>query len=152
LFFSSSGSWPHRPPRPRLARTALTLQQAGLRIKALPDYLAQLLPWIYLNHPGREEGLTLSGSVRAALGEARLVFRGWEWAYTLRSLDALLAPSRRLTELQGLVTRLLSSSARRPLGCSGWQPGVGFGAVDARLLCREAWFCLQTGGGSGQAS
>jgi hypothetical protein len=136
----------------RLARTALTLQQAGLRIKALPDYLAQLLPWIYLNHPGREEGLTLSGSVRAALGEARLVFRGWEWAYTLRSLDALLAPSRRLTELQGLVTRLLSSSARRPLGCSGWQPGVGFGAVDARLLCREAWFCLQTGGGSGQAS
>jgi hypothetical protein len=136
----------------RLARTAVILQQAGLRVKALSAYRAQLLPWIYLNRPGPEAEPELAGSIRDRLGEPRLTFRGREWAHTLRTLDALLAPAQRLPEMESLIARLLSAGAGTPFGCSGWQAGAGYGAVDARILCREAWFSLELSGENGQAS
>jgi hypothetical protein len=136
----------------RLAQTAATLRQAGLRVEGLPAYLAQLLPWIYLNRTGREEKIDLGGSIRAGLGKPGLIFRGWEWAYSLHTLNNLLAPTQRVPEIDNLIARLLSSSARQPLGCSGWQPDLGYAAVDARILIREAWFCLRLRGNSVQAS
>ena len=136
----------------RLARTALTLRRIGLRVKDLPAYLSELLPWIYLNHPGGRESTGLAGSIRAEPGNPLLCFFVREWVFTLRGLNALLAPTRRLPDLDSLTARMLTAAGRAPLGCSGWLPESGYGAVDARILCREGWFALQLEKQPGQAS
>jgi len=123
------------------ARSAALLAESGHRGKGLEEYLSRLLPWVCVNQRPLPHGLSMIGGLASRLGEHRLVFRGFEFAYTALSLDRQLGDSPKPRIPDGLVPQLLGFTLQRPLG-TAWvaaaeEPGPAEGPVDARILVRE---------------
>ncbi len=119
------------------ARAAAALTDAGFALKGLEACLHSLLPWVHLN-PG-QTGPEPCGGLHEALGDNRLLFRGFELAHLLASLAARQPPGA--LPLRALMPHLLAFTLRQPAGIaylSLTEPaGQKLGPIDSRILVRE---------------
>jgi hypothetical protein len=126
------------------AHAAASLQESGHPVKALHCHFDALLPWLYLNRPGRNSTFSPFGGLRPSLGHTALVFRGFEVSYALLKLDSLMKKSARLGELNLLVSQLLSFTLQKPMGTSFYDPlhsdRTPFGPVNAKIWMRELYY------------
>lgn len=123
------------------AQLATHLDESGYPVKDLHHCFDALLSRIYLNRPDPESRFNPMGGAYGALGEAKLLLRGFEMSHTLLKLDARMKKSDRLGELGLLISQLLGFTMQKPMGTSFFDPsgkGSGsFGSVNSRLWMRE---------------
>ncbi|MBN1837009.1 MAG: hypothetical protein JW820_14230, partial [Spirochaetales bacterium] len=125
----------------RQGSAAALLFESGYRPQGLEEYLSRLLPWVCVNARPLPENLSMIGAVVGGIGERRLLFRGWELAYTALRLATCLARPKEWRVLDALVPQLLGFTLQKPIG-TAWvstdpEAKVPVGPVDSRVLVRE---------------
>jgi hypothetical protein len=127
-----------------LAQGAVLLAQEGFKIKELPAYLDQLLPWIYVNHNGDPQ-IDLAGGALSSWKNTQLHSRSFELAHTLLQFKALL--SRTGVWLDKAVAQLLHFAGKQPLGTAFYdlspESNQGPHPIDARVLVRETLYLFR---------
>jgi hypothetical protein len=126
------------------AQAAVALDGSGYPVKGLPHYLNALLSRIHLNRPDTASQFNPVGGINPALGNPTLLFRGFELAHTLLSLDARLNKSSKLAELNLLIPQLLSFTLQKPVGTSCFNPDQRrkdrFGSLNSAIWMRELYY------------
>ena len=129
------------------ARSAAILAENRIKVKGIEVYLDLLLPWVYLNQVSGQ--FDPSGGILESNSSGRLVFRGFEYVYTLLKLERSLKKKLSKREdpwIPGLIDRLIGFTRQKALGCAGYDldnPEAPFGPQDSRRLVREAFYLLK---------
>ena len=89
------------------------------------------------------------GATVGELGTGRVLFRGFELAYTALRLERCLGSAKEPRVFEAAVTQLIGFTLRKPIGTSwlAMEPAarISSGPVDSRILIREVDALLRLG-------